>query len=65
MLVVWGRRNSVNVQKVLWCCEELGLTYEQLGECLGIPVGTVRSRLSRIRQRLRRQLEPALAEGTM
>ena len=42
-----------------------GLTYEQLGECLGLPVGTVRSRLSRIRERLRRQLEPALAEGTM
>jgi len=42
-----------------------GLTYEQLGECLGLPVGTVRSRLSRTRERLRRQLEPALAEGTM
>lgn len=27
MLEVWGRRNSINVQKVLWCCEELGLSY--------------------------------------
>ena len=39
-----------------------GLSYEQLGETLGIPVGTVRSRLSRVRERLRRQLEPELAE---
>lgn len=29
MLKVWGRRNSINVQKVLWCCDELGLEYEQ------------------------------------
>ncbi|GAB3673904.1 glutathione S-transferase family protein [Salinisphaera aquimarina] len=27
MLEVWGRRNSINVQKVLWCCEELDLAY--------------------------------------
>ncbi len=29
MLKVWGRRNSINVQKVLWCCDGLGLEYEQ------------------------------------
>ena len=29
MLKVWGRRNSANVQKVLWCCAELGLEYER------------------------------------
>ena len=29
MLVIWGRKNSVNVQKVLWCCEEIGLKYER------------------------------------
>lgn len=29
MLVIWGRNNSVNVQKVLWCCEELALGYER------------------------------------
>jgi glutathione S-transferase len=23
---VWGRENSINVQKVLWCCGELGLS---------------------------------------
>ncbi|SAL60919.1 glutathione S-transferase family protein [Caballeronia humi] len=30
MLTIWGRANSVNVQKVLWCCEELGLPYERI-----------------------------------
>ncbi len=25
MLTIWGRTNSVNVQKVLWCAAELGL----------------------------------------
>jgi glutathione S-transferase len=30
MLRVWGRNNSINVQKVLWCCEELGLEYERI-----------------------------------
>ena len=27
---MWGRTSSVNVQKVLWCCEELGLPYERV-----------------------------------
>jgi glutathione S-transferase len=27
MLVIWGRDNSVNVQKPLWCLEELGVPY--------------------------------------
>jgi len=27
MIEVWGRDNSVNVQKVLWCCAELDLAY--------------------------------------
>jgi len=29
MLRIWGRANSVNVKKVLWCAEELGLAYER------------------------------------
>jgi RNA polymerase sigma factor (sigma-70 family) len=33
-----------------------GLTYEQIGEALGIPVGTVRSRLARARQIIRELL---------
>jgi glutathione S-transferase len=30
MLKIWGRRNSVNVQKVLWCAGELALEYERV-----------------------------------
>ena len=30
MLKIWGRRNSVNVQKVLWCADELKLEYQQI-----------------------------------
>ena len=30
MLKIWGRTNSVNVKKVLWCAEELGLRYERV-----------------------------------
>ena len=30
MLKIWGRTNSVNVQKVLWCAAELGLEYERI-----------------------------------
>src|SRR5688572_9257085 len=30
MLKIWSRRNSINVQKVLWCCGELGLDYERI-----------------------------------
>ena len=30
MLTIYGRVNSVNVQKVLWCLAELGLTYTRI-----------------------------------
>jgi glutathione S-transferase len=30
MLKIWGRTNSVNVKKVLWAAEELGLKYERI-----------------------------------
>lgn len=30
MLKIWGRTNSVNVKKALWCIEELGLPYERV-----------------------------------
>ena len=29
-LTIWGRANSVNVQKVLWCLRELDLHYERI-----------------------------------
>ncbi|MFC5431605.1 glutathione S-transferase family protein [Paraburkholderia denitrificans] len=30
MITIWGRANSVNVQKVLWCCDELVLPFERI-----------------------------------
>lgn len=30
MLTIWGRMNSINVQKVVWTAEELGLAYQRL-----------------------------------
>jgi len=30
VIKIWGRANSVNVQKVLWCCDELGLPYDRI-----------------------------------
>jgi len=38
MLRIWGRGNSSNVKKVLWCAEEIGLAYEQIpaGGAFGI-----------------------------
>ncbi len=30
MLKIWGRLTSVNVQKVVWCADELGLAYERV-----------------------------------
>ena len=29
-LTIWGRANSVNVQKVLWCLRELDLAYQRI-----------------------------------
>jgi glutathione S-transferase len=34
MLKVWGRVSSINVQKVVWCCDEMGLAYERI-DCGG------------------------------
>ncbi len=30
MLKIWGRTNSINVQKVLWCCGELDIPFERI-----------------------------------
>lgn len=30
MLKIWGRANSTNVKKVLWCAHELGLAFERI-----------------------------------
>ncbi|WP_230534108.1 glutathione S-transferase family protein [Microvirga roseola] len=30
MLTIWGRKNSIKVQKVLWCCGEIGLNFRRI-----------------------------------
>ncbi len=30
MITIWGRANSANVQKVLWCCDELVLPFQRI-----------------------------------
>ncbi|MGI5456447.1 RNA polymerase sigma factor [Streptomyces sp. CA-249302] len=48
-------------REVFALCVWSGLSYEAAGEALGVPASTVRSRLSRARQRLRRLAEAELA----
>lgn len=38
MLKLWGRKNSINVQKVIWTLEELGLRYERIDAGLAFGV---------------------------
>jgi glutathione S-transferase len=40
MLTIWGRANSINVQKVLWCCAELGLPFERIDAGMAFGVNT-------------------------
>jgi glutathione S-transferase len=30
LLKIWGRISSINVQKVVWCADELGISYERV-----------------------------------
>jgi glutathione S-transferase len=30
MITIWGRANSVNVQKILWLCDEIALSYNRI-----------------------------------
>jgi len=30
MLRIWGRISSINVQKVVWCADEIGIAYERI-----------------------------------
>lgn len=54
------RALSRHEAEVLALCVWSGLTYVEAAESLGVPVGTVRSRLSRARRRLR-----ALTDGDL
>jgi len=39
MIKIWGRKNSINVQKVLWCCDELEIPYQRVDA--GLQAGDV------------------------
>lgn len=51
-------------REVLALCVWSGLDYAEAAEALGIPVGTVRSRLSRARNRLRRLTDEQLGRAS-
>jgi glutathione S-transferase len=40
MLKIWGRKNSINVQKVLWACGELALPVERIDAGMAFGVNT-------------------------
>ena len=57
-----GLAEEYQVVLILWAVEEL--SYKEIAEAVGIPIGTVMSRLYRARQRLSEQLRSfAVSEG--
>jgi RNA polymerase sigma factor (sigma-70 family) len=52
-------------REVLALCVWAGLDYAAAAQALGVPVGTVRSRLSRARTKLAKHMEPPSGRGQM
>jgi len=61
MLKIWGRKNSSNVRKVLWCAEELGLDFESVDA--GGAFGLVNE--PQYRERNPNGLVPTLEDGEL
>jgi RNA polymerase sigma-70 factor (ECF subfamily) len=53
----------VHFREVLLLCEVEEMSYQEIGEALSIPIGTVMSRLSRARKALRESLQPKLVRS--
>ncbi len=53
---------SDDFRQALVLCDVDGLTYEEIAESMGTPIGTVRSRISRARSILRERLESYAAD---
>jgi RNA polymerase sigma factor (sigma-70 family) len=47
-----------NMQQVIEVALEMDGNYQETAASLGVPIGTVRSRLSRAREQLKRQMDP-------
>ena len=60
-LILELRQLTTEDQEVIALCDWSGLSYEEASTALEIPVGTVKSRLSRARTRLRELMDPAEA----
>ena len=56
-------RLPVAYREVLLLCEVEEMSYQEISSTLGIPIGTVMSRLSRARKTLRADLRPGIQEG--
>jgi RNA polymerase sigma-70 factor (ECF subfamily) len=63
-LLDWAIQQLPPDWRTVFVLRELeGLSYAEIAEVLGIPIGTVESRLFRARQRLRQLLKPLLSDG--
>lgn len=58
-------RLSLSDRRVVVLCVLEGYSEREAAEALGVPAGTVKSRLSRAKSRIRHQLEPSPSQNTL